>query len=70
MKKLIVVLFVLLMQQTIAQNPAQKAVIYVPVHPTLNAPDMPLEYNTQTTRMVQVLEAPQPQPMVPSSTDS
>jgi len=31
---------------------------------------MPLEYNTQTTRMVQVLEAPQPQPMVPSSTDS
>jgi len=58
MKNLIVIIFVLLIKLSEAQNPADKSVIYVPVRHQPGSEQMPLEYNTQTTRMVQVLEAP------------
>jgi hypothetical protein len=70
MKNLIVIIFVLLIKLSEAQNPAEKAVLYVPVRHQPGSEQMPLEYNTQTTRMVQVLEAPQPKPKFPASTDS
>jgi len=41
-----------------AQNPAEKAIIVVPVHQQPGYEQMPLEYNTQTTRLEQVLEMP------------
>jgi len=58
MKKLIVIVFVLLTQFSRAQNPVEKTVYYIPVQNNINSSTMPLEYNTQTTRLVQVLEVP------------
>ena len=58
MKKLIVIMFVLLTQFSRAQNPVEKTVYYIPVQNNINSSTMPLEYNTQTTRLVQVLEVP------------
>ena len=70
MKNLIVIIFVLFIKLSMAQNPAEKAVIVVPVHQQPGFEQMPLEYNTQTTRLVQVLEAPQPKLKLPASSDS
>ncbi len=58
MKKLIVIVFVLLTQISWAQNPVEKTVYYIPVQNNINSSTMPLEYNTQTTRLEQVLEVP------------
>ena len=58
MKKLIVIMFVLLTQFSRAQNPVEKTVYYIPVQNNINSSTMPLEYNAQTTRLVQVLEVP------------
>jgi len=58
MKKLIVIVFVLLTQFSRAQNPVEKTVYYIPVQNNINSSTMPLEYNAQTTRLVQVLEVP------------
>jgi predicted oxidoreductase (fatty acid repression mutant protein) len=56
MKNLILIIFVLFIKLSEAQNPAEKAVIYVPVRHQPGSEQMPLEYNTQTTRLVQVFE--------------
>jgi len=58
MKNLIIIIFVLFIKLSMAQNPAEKAVIVVPVHQQPGYEQMPLEYNTQTTRLEQVLEVP------------
>jgi len=58
MKKLNVIMFVLLTQFSRAQNPVEKTVYYIPVQNNINSSTMPLEYNAQTTRLVQVLEVP------------
>ncbi|MDP2724356.1 MAG: T9SS type A sorting domain-containing protein [Bacteroidales bacterium] len=58
MKKLIVIVFVLLTQISRAQNPVEKTVYYIPVQNNINSSTIPLEYNTQTTRLEQVLEVP------------
>jgi len=58
MKKLIVIVFVLLTQISRAQNPVEKTVYYIPVQNNINSSSMPLEYNTQKTRLVQVIEVP------------
>jgi hypothetical protein len=58
MKNILIIVFFVLLQQTIAQNPAEKSVVYVPVRHQPGSEKMPLEYNTQTTRMVQVMDAP------------
>jgi hypothetical protein len=58
MKKLIVIVFVLLTQISRAQSPVEKTVYYIPVQNNINSSTMPLEYNTQTTRLEQVLEVP------------
>jgi len=70
MKNLILIIFVLFVGQTRAQNPAEKAVIYVPVRHQPGYEQMPLEYNTKTTRMVQVLEAPKAETNDSTLTDS
>ncbi|OFY49037.1 MAG: hypothetical protein A2W85_16415 [Bacteroidetes bacterium GWF2_41_31] len=51
-------MFVLLTQFSRAQNPVEKTVYYIPVQNNINSSTMPLEYNAQTTRLVQVLEVP------------
>ncbi len=56
MKKLIVIVFVLLAQISRAQSPVEKTVYYIPVQNNINSSTMPLEYNTQTTRLVHVIE--------------
>ena len=70
MKKLIVIIFVLFIKLSLAQNPADKSVIYVPVHHQPGSEQMPLEYNPQTTRMVQVMEVPKAEKGVSVLVDS
>ena len=70
MKKLIVIVFVLLTLFSRAQNPVEKTVYYIPVQNNINSSTMPLEYNTQTTRLVQVLEVPNAVTKAPIHADS
>jgi hypothetical protein len=70
MKNLILIIFVLFVGQSIAQNPAEKSVIYIPVHHQPGSEKMPLEYNTQTTRIVQVMDAPNAGNIVSVQADS
>ncbi len=70
MKNLIVIVFVLFFKLAAAQNPAEKSVIYVPVRHQPGYEQMPLEYNTQTARMVQVMDAPNAGNIVSVQADS
>jgi len=70
MKKLIVIVFVLLTQFSRAQNPVEKTVLYVPVHQQPGYEQSLLGYDASTTRIVVILDAPQPKPKFPASTDS
>jgi len=70
MKKLIVIVFVLLTQISRAQNPLEKTDSYIPAQNNINSSAMPLEYNTQTTRLVQVLEVPNAVTKAPIHADS
>lgn len=70
MKNLILIIFVLFVGQSIAQNPAEKAVIFVPVRHQPGSEKMPLVYNTQTTRIVQVMDAPNAGNIVSMQADS
>ncbi|PIY34307.1 MAG: hypothetical protein COZ08_02610 [Bacteroidetes bacterium CG_4_10_14_3_um_filter_42_6] len=63
-------MFVLLTQFSRAQNPVEKTVLYVPVHQHPGYEQSLLEYDASTTRIVVVLEAPQPNQKLPASTDS
>jgi hypothetical protein len=63
MKNLLIIIFVLFIKLSAAQNPAERVVIYMPVRHLSGSELLHLEYNTQTTCMVQVQEVPNAQAM-------
>jgi hypothetical protein len=70
MKNLILIIFVLFASQSMAQNPAEKSVLYVPVHQQPGYEQSLLEYDARTTRIVQVFEVPKTEKNDSTLTDS